>query len=101
MLVGIERVCSPTAWYDATNIVYAVYKSTFTDTNTSKTYDYYIPVYVEDIIVDDDGLYSGTTYYYGKYYSYNDEDTAHKSADEVYKVFENDKKDKYTITEIK
>lgn len=101
MYIAVNKTLDNVGWSDYTNIIYAIYKSTYTDTNTSKTYDYYIPVYIGDVVIDSDGLYTGKTYYCSEYYSYNDKDTAHKSADEVYKVFESDKKEIYTITEVK
>lgn len=99
--IAINNKKENAGWLDAKNIVFAIYKVTFTEKTTSKTYNYYIPVYVEDLVVKDKKLDSSQTYYYDKYYSWSDEYTNHKTVDDVYKLFEKEKKDNYTITEVK
>jgi len=101
MYIAINKDQENVGWYDYRNIVFAIYKVTFTDTKTSKTYDYYLPVYTYDIIFDSDGLYTGTTYSYNKYYSSSDEYAFHKTADAVYQVFEDTNAAEYKIVEVK
>ncbi|MBR1540567.1 MAG: hypothetical protein IJ629_05345 [Clostridia bacterium] len=101
MYIAINKDMNDIGWYDSRNIVFAIYKSTFTDTTTSKTYDFFIPVYVDDLVADSEGLYTGKTYYYDEYYSYNYESESYKTSDGVYKLFDENTKDDYTVTEVK
>ena len=89
-------------YYDARNIVFAIYKVVYTDTTTSKTYDYYMIANVKDIVVDEDGLYTGRNYYYEtNNYKWSDNDGTYKdSFDKTYQAIEQNYSD-YTITEIK
>ena len=105
MYIAVNNDMEDIGWYDSRNIVYGVYKVTFTDSSTSKTYDYYIPIYAENIAIDDDGLYSGTNYYYYEFYngSYTTSDGSdyHKSSDEVYNAISNKAGEDYKVSEIK
>ena len=101
MYIAINKDMNNIGWYDSRNIVFAIYKSTYTDTTTSKTYDFFIPVYVDDLVADSEGLYTGKTYYYDEYYSYNYESESYKTVDGVYKIFDENTKDDYSVTEVK
>ncbi|MBR2290074.1 MAG: hypothetical protein IJ867_05700 [Clostridia bacterium] len=105
MYIAVNKDMEDIGWYDSRNLVYGIYKVTFTDTTTSKTYDYYIATYVEDLVTDEDGLYTGKTYYYNEYYngSYTpaDDSDYHRSSDEVYKAIEESTKEDYTLSEVK
>lgn len=86
------------------NTIYAIYKSTYTDTSTSKTYDYYIAVDVDNIAVDKDGLYSSTNYYYEEFNNYSYTPSTGKSEntslDELYNSIKDKTGTTMSLTEI-
>ena len=98
MYLAVNKDMENIGWYDNRNIILAIYKSTFTDTATSKTYDFYIPVYVYDVAVDEDGLSDEGYYYYSEYSSYDMEDPVHKTADGLYQFISGELDSDYTIT---
>lgn len=105
MYIAINKDLEDVGYYDARNIVYCVYKTTFTDAKNSKTYDYYICVQVNNLVKDSEGLSSDQNYYYNEFdnYSYDTSDGKdyHRKADEVYNSILNDIEDDYTLTEVK
>lgn len=105
MYIAVNKDMEDLGWYDSRNIVYGIYKVKFTDKTTSKDYDLYVVAYVEDIVVDEDGLVTDRTYYYNEYYnsSYDTSDgkSFQRTSDETYKAIQSTTSDKYTLTEIK
>lgn len=105
MYIAVNKDFKNANLFDYKNTIFALYKVVFTDTTTSKTYDYYIAVKVDDIAANKDGLYTDTTYYYDEFYNYNykpaDGSDYHKTIDNLYKAIENKTGENYTITEIK
>ncbi len=86
------------------NIVYVVYKVTYTDTTTSKTYDLYLTTEIDDVVVKDDKLEGKNDYYPSIFdnYDYEDENEAYRSSlDGINKALTDELEDDYTLAEVK
>lgn len=101
MYIAIHKNPDNISWSDSRNIIYAIYKTVFTDTTTSKTYNFYITVKVEDLVATDKKLYEDKTYYYEEFIVYGVDKVYKKSVDETYKIIEKETKETYTLTEVK
>lgn len=101
MYVALNKDMSNVSWSDSNNIIYAIYKTVFTDSTTSKTYDLYIIVNVDDIVINGEELYTDKTYYYEELYDYGYDKNYHKSLDEASKIVKQDSEKSYNLNEVK
>ena len=104
MYIAVNKDLDNISYSDYRSIIYGVYKVTYTETTTSKSYDYYITINVTDLVADSEGLYSGKTYYYNEfdnyYYDTPDGNAFNRSSTEVYNAIVDHLDGDYDLAEI-